>query len=244
MGDIGVVQMCVLLDAPPQVPKLADMVRQQVGPHLHEAEEQLPGDFQQQAWEGTIDGEDVACAVDCFPVPPGQCDVYRIHSGFCVGVSDSEPKWFFNAPPEQEIDAIQHMLNPPPSRDSILQVGIKFTGYSNSVGDAFNTRACSIGSQSVAMTMFENHPELKNYVKGRIDMRVKAAQRITKIHGLIIPSDLAERFAAKVSKPAENSSGMRITVALTSFMMGVAATFGAMKLFARKKVALAELDGA
>jgi len=169
--DTNVVKLCVLLDAPPQIPPLSQIEAQHIDQMLHAREEFYPQQVAHDGVEATLDGEDVVAVFGGYN-----------ENGMSVGVygrTNSEPRAHIYEPPEPVMRAMQHYFSPPPNAGDLHSFGsLKVTGFSDSVGDVFSTRACSIGSQSNAMAMFEAHPHLTQFVKGRIDARVKNMQDI------------------------------------------------------------------
>merc|ERR1711862_905021 len=86
-------------------------------------------------------------------------------------------------------------------------MGLKFSGYEGSVGDAFSVRACSIEAQSATATMLSSNTELKDFAKNRVSRHTASLQRLLQNPGLNTRFNFLDFNLAEKLFPESNDCG-------------------------------------
>lgn len=212
-----IVNMCFRLDG---LPPVAQMMQGPINQHLQQAEQMGP---QVHLVPITLDGEEDKGA------PTGE-----------VVLTQSSHPAFVHYPIDQSDRQIVGMINPPIDQSVLDHIGLKFDGYTNSVGSQFEERACEIESHRSSQTLLAAaSPEVQEYVLHRIVEHQNRLQRvldISSIHVNLMPLEIADLMAPCTNEeelsqaPGKGLSTMQVAAfTLCSFAMGVAFTFAAIR---------------
>jgi hypothetical protein len=129
------------------------------------------------------------------------------------------------------------------------EVGLKFSNYKNSVGDAFSVRACEVEAHTATQTMLAENPDVQDFFAQRLAEHQSRLQALLEPTWLntrynFIPLQVADLMLAPSPEgcannvlaetaPMATNTFQSLALGVCSFVMGVTATYGAM----RKKAA-------
>lgn len=238
-----ILNLCVLLDAPSGLPPVSQIQADQVNQMLDQAEQIATPLIQNNGYTGTIDG------VDAVSLAGGH------HPFVAVAFDmDSHPSLLYVEPSPNEVNMWYHLMTPHPDRDELDAMGLKFTGYEGSVGDAFSVRACSIETQSATATMLSSNTELKDFAKNRVSRHTANLQRLLQNPGLNTRFNFLDFNLAEKLFPESNDCGSVLVektessgftgVSVFSYVAGLATSAFALLAYSKFNKKNAEQDSA
>merc|ERR1711871_530290 len=175
------------------------------------------------------------------------------HAGL-VFTADSHPNFLYVEMPRQEVDFWMNAIRPQPDRRELMANGLKFTGYSTGVGNAFEERACSIEGHNAAVTMLSSNPDLKAFAKSRVRAHTENLRMLLQNPSMNTRYNFLDMNLAEKLFPEETNCGSvlaqtdqassSVNMAAMAFIGGVttAAFAFVAHLQFKKKTALAEQD--
>lgn len=241
--DSPLLKLCGLVD---NLPNFAEMQGPMIDARLQQAEQQGPM-IAEMGHKCTVDGQ----AAVGFASPT---DVVAFTD---PGTHPLLAALHLPRRQMRTVHEVQRMVNPRPSAKEIANFGLKFSGYSNSVGNAFSERACSIESQTASAALLASNPELKAFVQERLDSSRDKVQSlfendlIKRFNFPTLHSNLSQMMFPETETSADalvettvmHSRGQNMLLMAGSFALGVAVTLGVVRN-SQKKVALADQEAA
>jgi len=214
-----VLNLCFQLD---HLPPVAHIMHDQIEMQLQQAEQMAPMIFQQNSGHINLDGQEVMFT-------PGFMIPRNTPLSALLFTDSSHPALLVF----QGYNAI-----------GLHHLAVKFDGYSGTTGNQFGVRACEVESHTATQSLLAANPEVRDFVASRIAQHQSLLQGLLEPEGMntrfnFIPLELAESMMSTtpactndelVQSPGTHSSTSQVAVlSVTSFVMGVAATFAAFR---------------
>jgi len=214
-----VLNLCFQLD---HFPPVAHIMHDQIDMQLQQAEQIAPMIFQQHSGHINLDGQEVMYT-------PGPMIPRNSGLSALLFTDSSHPALL----------AFEGYIP-----IGLHHVAVKFDGYSGTTGNQFGVRACEIESHTATQSLLAANPKARDFVASRIAQHQRLLQGLLEPEGMntrfnFIPLEFAESMMSTtpactndelVQSPGTQSSTSQVAVlSVTSFVMGVAAAFAAIR---------------
>jgi len=211
--------ICIQLDNLPVPPQASAMV----DANLQQAEQMAPMIMQMSGGHFSVDGETGMGLVG----DGGRLNVNA--PNMLIFSDESHPELL--------------MVSPPGATSN--DIGVKFSNYADTVGNAFAVRACEVETHSATQSLLASSPEVRDFISNRIAAHQNRLQGLLEPAALntrynFIPLMIADMMVAPGGQPCSNellavASSKDASIfhfwvfGACSFAMGLAVTYGALR---------------